>query len=96
MKLRKSASSSLTEVRTPRWDAFSGEFSEPAFDLIDPASSVVIVVDGSRAARAGLVEQAITAIFQKPAGVLVNAEFGSHRFAWQTVRTSQDHAASLR
>ncbi len=63
--------------------------------------SNLIVVDGSRAARAGLVEQAITAILQKPAaplanGVLVDAEFGSHRFAWQVVRTSQDRAAPLR
>ena len=59
------------------------------------------IVDGSRVARAGLVEQAITAIFQKPAaplanGVFVDAEFGSHRFAWQAVRTSQDRAAPLR
>jgi hypothetical protein len=56
---------------------------------------------GSRAARAGLVEQAITAIFQKPAAplansVFVNAEFGSHGLAWQAIRTSQDRAASLR
>src|SRR5882757_1480718 len=63
--------------------------------------SNLIVVDGSRAARAGLVEQAITAIFQKPAaplanGVFVDAEFGSHRFARQAVRTSQDRAAALR
>jgi hypothetical protein len=63
--------------------------------------SNLIVVDGSRAAGAGLVEQAITAIVQKPAaplanGVLVDAEFGSHRIAWQTVRTSQDRAAPLR
>jgi hypothetical protein len=65
------------------------------------AGSNLIVVNGSRAAGAGLVEQAITAIVQKPAaplanGVLVDAEFGSHRIAWQTVRTSQDRAAPLR
>jgi len=63
--------------------------------------SNLIVVDGSRAARAGLVEQAITAILSKSAaplanGVFVDAEFGSHRLAWQSVRTSQDCAASLR
>jgi hypothetical protein len=34
MKVRMSASSCLTEVWTPRW--ISGEFSEPALDLIDP------------------------------------------------------------
>ena len=44
--------------------------------------SNLIVVDGSRAARAGLVKQAITAILQKSAtplanGVFVEAEFGS-------------------
>jgi hypothetical protein len=43
----------------------------------------LIVVDGTRAARAGFVKQAITAILQKPAaplanGVFMNAEFGSH------------------
>src|SRR5260370_37485354 len=59
------------------------------------------IVDGSRVARAGLVEQAFTAILQKSAtplanGVFVDAEFGSHRFAWQAVRTSQDRAAPLR
>jgi hypothetical protein len=63
--------------------------------------SNLIVVDGSRAARAGLVKQAITAILQKSAaplanGVFVEAEFGSHRLAWQSIRTSQDRAASLR
>jgi len=61
----------------------------------------LIVVDGSRAARAGLVKQAITAILQKSAaplanGVFVDAEFGCHRLAWQAVRTSQDRAAPLR
>jgi hypothetical protein len=61
----------------------------------------LIVVDRSRAARAGLVKQAITAIFQKsPAplakSMFVEAEFGSHRLAWQSIRTSQDRAASLR
>src|SRR6476660_7546780 len=60
--------------------------------------SNLIVVDGSRAPGAGLVKQAIAAILQKPAaplanGVLVEAEFGSHRFAWQAVSTSQDRAA---
>jgi hypothetical protein len=63
--------------------------------------SNLIVVDGSRAARAGLVEQAITAILQKSAmpltnGVFVEAEFGSYRLAWQSIRASQDRAASLR
>jgi hypothetical protein len=61
----------------------------------------LIVVDGARAARAGFVKQAITAILQKPAAPLANgmfmeAEFGSHRPAWQSVRTSQDRAAPLR
>jgi hypothetical protein len=61
----------------------------------------LIVVDGSRAARAGLVEQAIAAILQKPTaplanGVFVEAEFGSCRLAWQAIRTSQHRAASLR
>ncbi|SFV19748.1 hypothetical protein SAMN05192541_1771, partial [Bradyrhizobium arachidis] len=60
-----------------------------------------IVVDGSRAARAGLVKQAITAILQKSAapladGVFVEAEFDSHRLAWQAIRTPQDRAAALR
>jgi hypothetical protein len=63
--------------------------------------SNLIVVDGARAARACFVKQAITAILQKSAaplanGVLVEAEFGSHRLAWQSIRTSQDRAASLR
>jgi hypothetical protein len=63
--------------------------------------SNLIVVDGSRAARAGLVKQAIAAILQKSAtplanGVFVEAEFGSHRLAWQAIRASQDGAASLR
>jgi len=63
--------------------------------------SNLIVVDGSRAARAGLVKLAITAIFQKSPAPLANsmfveAEFGSHRLAWQSIRTSQDRAASLR
>jgi hypothetical protein len=63
--------------------------------------SDLIVVDGSRAARAGLVKQAITAILQKSAapfanGVFVEAEFGSNGFAWQSIRASQDRAASLR
>jgi hypothetical protein len=63
--------------------------------------SNLIVVDGSRAARAGLVEQAITAILQKSAtplanGVFVEAEFDSHRLAWQSIRASQDRAAPLR
>jgi hypothetical protein len=61
----------------------------------------LIVVDGSRAARAGLVKQAITAILQKSAtplanGVFVEAEFGSHGLAWQAIRTPQDRAAALR
>jgi hypothetical protein len=64
-------------------------------------SGNLIVVDGSRATRAGLVKQPITAILQKSApplanGVFVEAEFGSHRLAWQSVRASQDRAASLR
>ena len=63
--------------------------------------SDLIVVDGSRAARAGLVKQAITAVLQKSAAPLANrmfveAEFGSYRLAWQAIRTSQDRAASLR
>jgi hypothetical protein len=63
--------------------------------------SNLIVSDGSRAARAGLVKQTIAAIFQKSAtplanGVFVDTEFGSHGLAWQAVRTSQDHSASLR
>ncbi|MCS3928787.1 hypothetical protein M2175_003818 [Bradyrhizobium elkanii] len=61
----------------------------------------LIVVDGSRAARACLVKQAITAVLQKSAtplanGVFVEAELGSHRLAWQSIRASQDRAASLR
>jgi len=49
--------------------------------------SNLIVVDGSRAARAGFVKQAITAILQKSAaplanGVFMNAKFGSHGLAW--------------
>src|SRR2546427_9319975 len=68
--------------------------------LLDHGGNL-IVVDGARAARAGFVKQAITAILQKSAaplanGVFMNAEFGSHRFAWQAVRTSQDRAAPLR
>jgi hypothetical protein len=60
-----------------------------------------IVVDSSRVARAGLVEQAIAAILQKSAtplanGVFVEAEFDSHRLAWQSIRTPQDRAAPLR
>jgi hypothetical protein len=63
--------------------------------------SNLIVVDSSRAARAGLVKQAITAILQESAapladGVFVDAEFGSHGLAWQAIRTPQDRAASLR
>jgi len=63
--------------------------------------SDLIVVDGSRATRAGLVKQTITTILQKSAapfanGVFVEAEFGSHGLAWQAIRTSQDRAASLR
>jgi hypothetical protein len=63
--------------------------------------SNLIVVDGARSARAGLVKQAITAILQKSAaplanGVFMNAEFGSHGLAWQAIRTSQDRAAPLR
>jgi len=63
--------------------------------------SNLIVAAGSRAARAGLVKQAITAILQKSTaplanGVFVEAEFGSDRLAWQAIRTSQDLAASLR
>ncbi len=61
----------------------------------------LIVVDGSRAARAGLVKQAITAILQKSATPLANrvfveAEFGSHRLAWQAICASQDRTAPLR
>lgn len=63
--------------------------------------SNLIVVDGSRATRADLVKQAITAIPQKSATPLANvmfvkAEFGSYRLAWQSIRTSQYRAASLR
>jgi hypothetical protein len=63
--------------------------------------SNLIVVDGSRAARAGLVKQAITAILQKSTapfanGMFMEAEFGSHGLAWQAIRTPQDRAASLR
>ncbi|MCP1737472.1 hypothetical protein M2209_008905 [Bradyrhizobium elkanii] len=28
--------------------------------------------------------------------MFMDAEFGSHRLAWQAIRTSQDRAASLR
>jgi hypothetical protein len=61
----------------------------------------LIVIDGSRAARAALVEQAITAIFQKSAapfanGVFMDTKFGGHGFAWHAIRTPQDRAASLR
>src|ERR1700757_2872158 len=63
--------------------------------------SNLIVVDGARAARAGFVKRAITAILQKSAtplanGVFMNAEFGSHGLTWQAVCTSQDRAAPLR
>ncbi|GGI25673.1 hypothetical protein GCM10010987_35550 [Bradyrhizobium guangdongense] len=64
--------------------------------------SNLIVVDGARAARAGFIKQAITAILlKKPTaplanGVFMDAEFSSHRLAWQAIRTSQDRAASLR
>jgi hypothetical protein len=63
--------------------------------------SNLIVVDGARAAWAGFVKQTITTILQKSAaplanGVFMNAKFGSHRLAWQAIRTSQDRAASLR
>jgi hypothetical protein len=63
--------------------------------------SNLIVADGSRAARAGFVKQAITAVLQKSAtpladSMFVQAEFGSHRLAWQSIRASQDRAASLR
>jgi hypothetical protein len=63
--------------------------------------SNLIVVAGSRAARAGLVKQAITAILQESAaplanGVFMDAKFGSHRLAWQSLRTSQDRPAALR
>jgi hypothetical protein len=48
-----------------------------------------------------LVKQAITATLQESAaplanGVFVEAKFGSHRLAWQSIRTSQDRATSLR
>jgi len=61
----------------------------------------LIVVDGARAARAGLVKQAITAILQKSTapfanGVFMEAKFGSHGLAWQAIRTPQDRAAPLR
>jgi hypothetical protein len=51
--------------------------------------------------RASLVKQTIAAILQKSAtplanGVFVKAEFGSHGFARQAIRTSQNDAASLR
>jgi len=64
-----------------------------AQSLLDHSSNL-IVVDSSRAARAGLVKQAIAPILQKPAaplanGVFVDTEFGSHRFAGQAVCTSQ-------
>jgi hypothetical protein len=36
MKVRMSASSCLTDVWTPSLDLLSGEFGEPALDLIDP------------------------------------------------------------
>jgi hypothetical protein len=63
--------------------------------------SNLIVVDGSRAARAGFVKQAITTILQESAapfanGVLMDAKFGSHKLAWQTICTPQDRAAPLR
>jgi hypothetical protein len=63
--------------------------------------SNLIVVDGARAARAGFVKQAITAILQESAaplanGVFMDAKFGSHRLTWQTICTSQDRAAPLR
>lgn len=62
--------------------------------------SNLIVVDDAKATRAALVEQAITAILQKSAarlanGVFVEAEFDSHRLAWQSIRASQDRATSL-
>jgi hypothetical protein len=52
----------------------------------------LIVVDSSRTTRVRLVKQAITTILQKPAaplanGMVVDAKFGSHRRAWQAVRT---------
>ena len=48
-----------------------------------------------------IVEQAITAIFQKPAaplanGVFVEAEFSRHILARQTVSASQNDAAPFR
>jgi hypothetical protein len=51
--------------------------------------------------QGGLRQQAITAILQKSTaplanGVFMDAEFGSRRFAWQAIRTSQNRAASLR
>jgi hypothetical protein len=63
--------------------------------------SNLIVVDGARAARAGLVKQAITAVHQKPAppfanGMFVDAEFGGYRLAWQSIRAPQDRPAPLR
>jgi hypothetical protein len=63
--------------------------------------SSLIVVDGSRAARAGLVQQAITAILQESAaplanGVFMDAEFGSHTLACQAICTLQDRTAPLR
>ncbi|MET4608678.1 hypothetical protein ABIB90_008186 [Bradyrhizobium sp. JR4.1] len=50
----------------------------------------LIIVHGSRAARAGFVKQAITAILQESAvplanAVFMDANFGSHRLAWQTI-----------
>jgi hypothetical protein len=61
----------------------------------------LIVVDGAGPARAGFIEQAITAILQESAAPLANsvfmdAEFGSHRLAWQAIGTPQDRAAPLR
>src|SRR5436190_22427862 len=58
---------------------------------------------GSNAGRvaADTLPACITAILQKPTAplascVFVNAELGSHIFARYAIRTSQDHAASLR
>jgi hypothetical protein len=61
----------------------------------------LIVVDGSRPARAGFVKQTITAILQEPPTPLANrmfvkAEFGSYRLTRKPVRTSQDRPATLR
>jgi hypothetical protein len=63
--------------------------------------SNLIVIDRSRSAGTRLVKKTLAAILQKTAtpladGVFMDAEFGTHRLAWQTICTSQDRAAPLR